>query len=102
MSQSFARFHYDALPSFSLLFYNILFSVCMSAPDIKLNFNMYINSHLPLHLREVCDLLARGVIRLHDRNHRLQSSQLSAAPGESSLHFLPDQRGHAKPKRRPA
>ena len=57
-------------------------------------------SHLPPHLREVCDLLARGLVRLRARQQRLQSRQVSDAIGESSLHFLPDQRGHAKPNRR--
>ena len=60
------------------------------------------NPHHPPHLREVCAILARGVVRLRDRNQRQQSRQVSDAIGESSLHFLPDQRGHAKPKRRPA
>ena len=55
---------------------------------------------LPPHLREVCAILARGLLRLRDRNQRQQSRQVSDAPGESSLHFLPDQRGHAKPNRR--
>ena len=57
---------------------------------------------LPPHLREVCAILARGLLRLRERQRRLQSRQVSDAHGESSLHFLPDQRGHAKPKRRPA
>ena len=42
---------------------------------------------------EVCWLLALGLIRLRLR----QSSELSAALGESSLHIPPDQSGHAKP-----
>ena len=47
-------------------------------------------------LTEVTRILALGLIRLHGR----QSSQVSAAVGESCLHFPPDQSGHAKPKRR--
>ena len=59
----------------------------------------------PLHPRymkpqerraELCRLLALGLIRLRMQ----QSSKLSADEGESSLHFPPDQSGHAKPKRR--
>ena len=47
-------------------------------------------------LAEVTRILALGLIRLRAR----QSSELSAATGESSLHIPPDQSGHAKPKRR--
>ena len=50
-------------------------------------------------LAEVTRILALGLIRLRAR----QSSQLSAPVGESSLHFPPDQSGHAKrPRRRVA
>lgn len=42
-------------------------------------------------LSELASLLARGVVRLHRR----QSSRVSAHPRESSLHFSPDQSGHA-------
>ena len=50
-------------------------------------------------LAEVTRILALGLIRLHGR----QSSQVSAAVGESCLHFPPDQSGHAKrPRRRVA
>lgn len=47
-------------------------------------------------LAEVTSILALGLIRLRGR----QSSQVSAAVGESCLHFTPDRSGHAKPKRR--
>lgn len=47
-------------------------------------------------LAEVTRILALGLIRLRAR----QSSQVSAAVGESCLHFSPDQSGHAKPNRR--
>jgi hypothetical protein len=49
-------------------------------------------------LAEVCALLALGLIRLRLR----QSREVSAPAGESSLHFLPVQSGHANPKRRRA
>ena len=46
------------------------------------------NLHLPPHLREVCDILAAGLVRLRSRDaqdhrHHLQTSR------ESSLHILP-------------
>ena len=47
-------------------------------------------------LAEVTRILALGLIRLRAR----QSSQVSELTRESSLHFPPDQSGHAKPKRR--
>ena len=49
-------------------------------------------------LAEVTRILALGLIRLRAR----QSSQVSELARESSLHFPPDQSGHAKPKRRRA
>jgi hypothetical protein len=45
---------------------------------------------------EVCRLLALGLVRLLQR----QSSGLSDRSGESSLHFPPDQSGHANPMHR--
>jgi hypothetical protein len=48
---------------------------------------------------ELCRILALGLVRLVQR----QSSELSDVTGESSLHFPPDQSGHAtRDKRRPA
>jgi hypothetical protein len=62
-------------------------------------------SHLPLHLREVCALLALGLLRMRSRvaedlarDAALQARDL----GESSLHSPPDQSGHADPIRRTA
>ena len=53
----------------------------------------------PLERRaELCRLLARGLGRL-----RMRDAQLSAAAGESSLHFPPDRSVSAiEPDRRPA
>jgi hypothetical protein len=63
------------------------------------------NPHLPPHLREVCALLAAGLLRLRDhtaddlaRDAALHARDL----GESSLHTPPGQSGHAYPTRRPA
>lgn len=48
---------------------------------------------------ELCRILASGLVRLMQR----QSSQLSDGTGESSLHFPPEQSGHAtRDKRRVA
>lgn len=48
---------------------------------------------------ELCRILALGLVRLLQR----QSSELSDRSGESSLHFPPDQSGHAtRDKRRHA
>jgi hypothetical protein len=42
-------------------------------------------------LDEIADILAAGLMRLRAR----KSSPLSRDPGESSIDFSPDQRGHA-------
>jgi hypothetical protein len=44
-------------------------------------------------LAEIGELLARGLTRLHNR----QSSTFVGVDRESSLHFTPDQSGHANP-----
>ncbi len=44
-------------------------------------------------LDEIAEILALGAMRLIAR----KSSRLSAADGETSLDFTPDQSGHAKP-----
>ena len=56
-------------------------------------------SSLPHHLTEVCDILARGLLRLRSRT----ADKSHAAPadrGERLLHFSFDQRRHAKPTKR--
>ena len=45
-------------------------------------------------LGEIADILAAGLMRLRAR----KSSQISGDPGESSLDFSPDRRGHARPR----
>jgi len=59
------------------------------------------NLHLPPHLREVCALLARGLVRLRSRTAE-QTGLQAVDHGERRLDFLPTQRGHAKPTRRKA
>ena len=63
------------------------------------------NPHLPPHLREVCALLAAGLLRLRSRTAEdlARDAALQARDlGESSLHLPPDQSGHATPNRRTA
>ena len=61
--------------------------------------------HLPPHLREICDILARGLVRLRRRTAEefARDAEQAAGRGETSLHFLPDQSMHAnRQDRRPA
>jgi hypothetical protein len=63
------------------------------------------NQHLPPHLREVCAILARGILRLRSRTtgENDPTEGPDADQGDSSLHFPPPQRRHADPtNRRPA
>ena len=57
-----------------------------------------LNPHLPPHLREVCDILARGLLRLRSRTAE-QAAHEAADRGERLLHFPAPQRRHANPKR---
>jgi hypothetical protein len=59
------------------------------------------NAHLPPHLREVCDLLARGLLRLRSRaaEDLARDAEEARGSGEVRLHFLARQRRHANPKR---
>jgi hypothetical protein len=52
------------------------------------------NQHLPPHLREVCDLLARGLLRLRSRAAE-EAARDAADRGERPLHFAATQRLHA-------
>ena len=57
------------------------------------------NPHLPAHLREVCDILARGLLRLRSR----AAAREALAPVDSRdirLHFQAPQRRYANPKRK--
>ena len=57
------------------------------------------NPHLPAHLREVCDILARGLLRLRSRGAPAESAE-TADGGDIPLHFTAHQRRHANPKRK--
>jgi hypothetical protein len=54
------------------------------------------NRHLPPHLREVCELLARGIVRLRSRAAEKNARQ-AENQGERLLHFPATQRRHANP-----
>jgi hypothetical protein len=57
------------------------------------------NTHPPTHLREVFDILARGLLRLRSR----AAAREAPAPvdsGEIRLHFQAPQRRYANPKRK--
>jgi len=55
--------------------------------------------HLPAHLREVCEILARGLLRLRSRG-MLSEDRETAERGDIRLHFTARQRLHANPKRK--
>ena len=57
------------------------------------------NPHLPPHLREVCDILARGLLRLRSRGMPAESAD-TADRRDIPLHFTAHQRRHANPKRK--
>ena len=52
------------------------------------------NPHLPPHLREVCDLLARGLLRLRSRAAE-ELAREAADQRDWLLHFPATQRRHA-------
>ena len=58
-----------------------------------------IPSSLPPHLREVCDILARGLLRLRSRTAEDIHRDLGGV-GETSLHFSARQSVHADPLER--
>ncbi|GGJ07319.1 hypothetical protein [Neoroseomonas lacus] len=60
------------------------------------------NHHLPPHLREVCAILAAGLVRLRSRaaeDHARDAAQLETH-GDIRLHYTARQRRHANPKRK--
>lgn len=54
------------------------------------------NPHLPPDLREVCEILSRGIVRLRSRAAEKNARQ-AEDPGERLLHFPATQRRHANP-----
>ena len=61
-----------------------------------------LNPHPPPHLREICVILAAGLVRLHCRTAEKLAADAAkaAAEGESSLHFTGRQSVHADPLKR--
>ena len=62
-----------------------------------------VNRHLPPHLREVCSLLAAGLLRLRSRvadDLERDAALHGRERGESSLHFTARQSVHADPNER--
>jgi hypothetical protein len=57
------------------------------------------NPHLPPHLREVCDILARGLLRLRSRATP-PVAPAKVDTGDIRLHFQTPQRRYANPKRK--
>ena len=57
------------------------------------------NPQLPPHLREVCDIIARGLVRLRSRGAPLESAETTDSR-DIPLHFTAHQRRHANPKRK--
>ena len=58
--------------------------------------------HLPPHLREVCSILAAGLVRLRSRTAE-EAARETSDQGERGLHFPAPQRLHAnRTNRRPA
>ena len=57
------------------------------------------NAHLPPHMQELCDLLARGLLRLRSRDAEELARQTDDQ-GDNSLRDTAHQRGHANPTSR--
>lgn len=60
------------------------------------------NGHLPPHLREVCGILARGLVRLRSRDaeDHARDAEIARGPGDGGLHSTAHQRLHANPNRK--
>ena len=60
------------------------------------------NLHLPPHLREVCTILAAGLLRLRSRaaEDLARDAEEARGSGEVRLHSNAQQRLHASPKRK--
>ena len=55
------------------------------------------NRYQPPHLREICAILAAGLLRLRSRSAEeiARDTAETGDHGEFRLHYLPNQRGHA-------
>ena len=60
------------------------------------------NAYLPPHLREVCDILARGLVRLRSRaaEDLARDAAQVEEHGDVRLHSTARQRRHATPRRK--
>ena len=61
--------------------------------------NVAPNQQLPPHLREVCDIIARGLVRLRSRGMQVEATD-TADSREIPLHFTARQRSHGTLKRK--
>jgi len=61
-----------------------------------------INPDLPPHLREVCGILARALVRLRSRavEDDARDAEIARGAGDIRLHSTAEQRLHAKPNRK--
>jgi len=61
-----------------------------------------LNAHLPPHLREVCAILAAGLVRLRSRDaeDHARDAEIARGLGDIPLHFTAMQRLYAKPNRK--
>ena len=60
------------------------------------------NAHLPPHLREVCSILAAGLVRLRSRDAEddARDEEIARGAGDVRLHSTGRQRLHANPNRK--
>ena len=61
-----------------------------------------LNQHLPPHLREVCSILAAGLVRLRSRvaEDEARDAEIARGTGDSRLHSTAHQRLDANPNRK--
>ena len=61
-----------------------------------------LDAHLPPHLREVCGILARGLVRLRSRDaeDHARDAEIARGAGDGRLHSTGHQRLHANPNRK--
>jgi len=61
-----------------------------------------LDAHLPPHLREVCGILARGLVRLRSRDaeDHARDAEIARGAGKVRLQSTARQRLHANPNRK--